>query len=89
MTKRIDESVGWVTEDEEVLLLFFRVQNPRELDSIRHVYDVIAETNCFVAYVFVHQLPDGEGTWDVFQLSRLSYLAHCNRISGPGSECEA
>ena len=85
--RSVDGSVAWVTDDDQVLLLFFRIPDPRDLDAIRHAYSVIADTECYVAYVFVNQLPDGDGTWDIFQLSRLSYLAHCNRISGPGSDC--
>ena len=81
----IDEAVAWTDPQGAILLLFFRVFDPRELETIRRVYDTIARTRCFCAYVFLHQLPDGAGTWDVFQLSRLSWLAHCNRISGPGS----
>ena len=78
-------AVAWCADDESVLLLFYRIFDPRKLDEVRHVYDLIAQTNCYLAYVFVNQLPDGDGTWDIFQLSRLSYMAHCNRISGPGS----
>ena len=85
--RRVNGSVAWVADDDQVLLLFFRIPDPRDLDAIRQVYSVIADTQCYVAYVFVNQLPDGDGTWDIFQLSRLSYLAHCNRISGSGSDC--
>jgi len=81
----VDGAVAWCADDESVLLLFYRIFDPRKLDEVRHVYDLIAQTNCYLAYVFVNQLPDGDGTWDIFQLSRLSYMAHCNRISGPGS----
>ena len=81
----IDEAIAWTDSKGTILLLFFRVFECRELEAIRRVYETIARTRCFCAYVFLHQLPDGPGTWDVFQLSRLSWLAHCNRISGPGS----
>ena len=88
LQKDIDGAVAWCADDESVLLLFYRICDPRKLDDVRHVYDLIAQTNCYVAYAFVNQLPDGDGTWDIFQLSRLSYMAHCNRVSGPGSWVE-
>lgn len=31
---------------------------------------------------------DGESTWDIFHMSKRTYLAHCNRVSGPGSDDE-
>ena len=46
------------------------------------------EAEAPLAYTFVHQLPDGPGTWDIFHMSKLSCLAHCNRVSGPGADCE-
>jgi hypothetical protein len=55
---------------------------------VRLVYDTIAASEAPLAYAFVHQLADGEGTWDIFHMSGLTYLAHCNRVSGPGAECE-
>jgi hypothetical protein len=84
--RSFDDAVAWTDARGAVLLLFFRILDPRDLDAVRRVYETIARSGCFCAYVFLHQLPDGTGTWDVFQLSRLSWLAHCNRLSGPGSE---
>jgi hypothetical protein len=84
----VDGTVAWLDADGGQLMLLFRVSNPRDLDSVRSVYDAIAENDAPLAYTFVHQLPDGEGTWDIFHMSILTYLAHCNRVSGPGSECE-
>lgn len=86
--KQIDGAVAWLDAGGHPLMLLFRVPDPRDLGAIRRVYDVIAESEAPLAYTFVHQLADGEGTWDIFHMSRLTYLAHCNRVSGPGSECE-
>jgi len=52
----------------------------------RRMYDTIAGNEAPLAYAFVHQLPDGEETWDIFHMSKLTYLAHCNRVSGPGAD---
>lgn len=29
-----------------------------------------------------------EGAWDIFRMTKLTYLARCNRVSGPGAEGE-
>jgi hypothetical protein len=79
-----DGALAWLDGDEQLMLLF-RLSDPRDLDAVRRVYDVIAANAAPLAYTFVHQLPDGEGTWDIFHMSILSYLAHCNRVSGPGA----
>jgi hypothetical protein len=85
----VDGAVAWMDDDGHQLMLLFRVPDPRDLDSVRGVYDTIAAHEAPLAYTFVNQIPDGSDTWDIFHMSRLTYLAHCNRVSGPGSECEA
>ncbi len=84
----VDGAVAWSDPDGRQLMLLFRIPDPRDLSAIRRVYDTIAANEAPLAYTFVHQLPDGEGTWDIFHMSRLTYLAHCNRVSGPGADCE-
>jgi hypothetical protein len=84
----VDGAVVWLDRDGRQLMLLFRVPDPRDLSAVRGVYDVIAANEAPLAYAFVHQIADGEGTWDIFHMSKLTYLAHCNRVSGPGSECE-
>jgi len=82
----VDNAVSWVDGEGRRLMLLFRVPDPRDLDAVRRVYDTIAASDAPLAYAFVQQLPDGDGTWDIFHMSRLSYLAHCNRVSGPGAD---
>jgi hypothetical protein len=84
----VDGAVAWLDEDGHQLMLLFRVEDPRNLEAIRKVYDTIAASEAPLAYAFVQQIPDGMGTWDIFHMSVLTYLAHCNRVSGPGSEIE-
>jgi len=83
--RSLDDGVAWLDEDGRQLMLLFRVADPRNLSAVRRVYDTIATNEAPLAYAFVHQPPDGEGTWDIFHMSQLSYLAHCNRVSGPGA----
>jgi hypothetical protein len=84
----IDNVISWSDLDGEQLMLLFRISNPADLKAVKQVYETIGENKAPLAYTFVHQLIDGEGTWDIFHMSKLTYLAHCNRVSGPGSECE-
>ena len=85
----LDDAVAWSDADGNQLMLLFRLSNPRDLSAVRRVYDTIAANEAPLAYTFVDQVPDGPGTWDIFHMSKLTYLAHCNRVSGPGSEDEA
>jgi hypothetical protein len=85
--RALDDAVAWTDDDGNQLMLLFRIPNPRDLGAVRKVYNTIAANDAPLAYAFVQQLPDGEGTWDIFHMSKLSYLAHCNRVSGPGAEC--
>jgi len=82
----LDGAVAWVDSEGHQLMLLFRLPNPRDLSAVRRVYDTIAANEAPLAYTFVNQIPDGPETWDIFHMSKLTYLAHCNRVSGPGSE---
>ena len=82
-----DNNAAWIDESGVMQVMFFRILDPGKIDAIRSVYDTIKENKCPLAYVFIHQIPDGDGTWDIFRLSERSYMEHCNRVSGPGSWC--
>ncbi len=82
----LDSGVAWQDKAGRQLMLLFRIQDPQDLAAVRGVYDAITANEAPLAYTFVHQLADGEGTWDIFHMSKLTYLAHCNRVSGPGSQ---
>lgn len=84
----VDGAAAWSDGVGRQLMLLFRVPDPRDLDAVRGVYKAISANDAPLAYTFVHQIADGEGTWDIFHMSKLTYLAHCNRVSGPGSECD-
>lgn len=84
----VDDAVAWSDADGNQLMLLFRLSDPRDLSAVQRVYDTIAANEAPLAYTFVNQVPDGPETWDIFHMSKLTYLAHCNRVSGPGSEDE-
>ncbi|KPK48199.1 MAG: hypothetical protein AMS22_15740 [Thiotrichales bacterium SG8_50] len=81
------DTVSWFGKAGNLELMLFRIPDPGNLSAVRAVYDAIADSNCPMAYAFVNQRGDNIAAWDVFQLSRLSYLCHCNRFFGPGSDC--
>jgi len=82
------DALAWIGETGGLELMLFRIPDPGNLGRIRTMYQTLADSHCPVAYAFVNQRSDAPEAWDVFQLSRLSYLCHCNRLSGPGSRCE-
>jgi hypothetical protein len=85
----MDEAVLWSDAEGHPLMLLFRLSDPSDLSAVRGIYDTIAANDAPLAYTFVRQVPDGPETWDIFHMSKLTYLAHCNRVSGPGSGDEA
>jgi hypothetical protein len=80
-------AVRWQGQAGNLELMLFRIPDPGNLESVQAVYQAIAEENCPIAYALVNQRGEHRDAWDVFHFSRLSYLCHGNRISGPGSEC--
>lgn len=83
-----EDAVRWFGKAGNLELMLFRIPDPGNLRAVTAIYAAIADTECPIAYAFVNQRGDHRDAWDVFQFSRLSYLNHCNRVSGPGSECE-
>ena len=81
------DTVSWFGRAGALELMLFRIPDPGNLNAVRAVYDSIAKTDCPIAFAFVNQRGDHPAAWDVFHFSRLSYLCHGNRVSGPGSEC--
>lgn len=82
------ETVHWFGTAGNLELMLFRIPDPGDLSAVRKLYATLDETNCPLAFAFVNQRGDHREAWDVFHFSRLSYLCHGNRVSGPGSDCE-
>jgi hypothetical protein len=54
--------------------------------AFKSIQDVINHIEAFMptfTYTIVHQVKDGEGTYDIFRLSKFSYLEHCKRVKIP------
>ena len=68
--------------------MFFKIPDPGNLNAIRAMYDEVAVSESALAFPFVNQRGDHKDAWDIFHMSRLSYLCHGNRVSSPGADCE-
>ena len=63
--------------------LFRLVDDATDLPTIKNIFDTIVAMNPVFSYAIIHQKKDGEGTYDIFRMSRFSYLEHCNRVKLP------
>ena len=76
------EYVLWSTEQGKLELMFCRVVDPRDLDSIRDVFVQVRERQPSLTGILVHQWTDGEGNWDVFVVTPQRVVQHAARIHG-------
>ena len=60
--------------------MFKYIKDPMVLSAIENIFKEIRSMDPFFTYVFLNQVKDGEHCWDIFRLSKFSYLEHCNRI---------
>lgn len=70
-------------EDSTVEALFYFVREASDLNQVQNVFKRIQKHRPAVTYAIVHQKKEGEGVYDIFRLSRFSYLEHCNRVRSP------
>ncbi len=67
-------------DDKSVECMFYFIDDPSDLDSVMDIFKVIKKVQPFFTYAIVHQVKDGENCYDIFRLSKFSYLEHCNRV---------
>ena len=63
--------------------LFCIIEDATSFKSIQDIISFIDRYMPTFTYVIIHQKKDGEGTYDIFRLSKFSYLEHCNRVKLP------
>jgi hypothetical protein len=63
--------------------MFCLITDATSFQSIQAVIKKIEALKPTFTYALVHQKKDGEGTYDIFRLSKFSYLEHCNRVKVP------
>lgn len=79
-----DNTILWTdvkSKNSECMFCF--VDDVTQLESISSIFDRIRQFRPVFTYAIVHQKKDGEGIYDIFRLSRFSYLEHCNRVKNP------
>ena len=63
--------------------MFCIITDATSFQSIKAVINRIEEFMPTFTYTIINQEKDGEGTYDIFRLSKFSYLEHCNRVKVP------
>jgi len=63
--------------------MFCLIHDATSFGSIQSVINQIGLLKPTFTYTIIHQEKDGEGTYDIFRLSKFSYLEHCNRVKVP------
>ncbi len=66
--------------DSNVECMFYFINDPTNFDSVFDLFKMINRYRSFITYAIVHQKKDGENCYDIFRLSKFSYLEHCNRV---------
>jgi hypothetical protein len=74
----------WIDPDKNTNeSMFCIISDATSFKSVQSLISKIEELRPIFTYAIVHQQKDGEGTYDIFRLSKFSYLEHCNRVKVP------
>ncbi|MBN2174350.1 MAG: hypothetical protein JW731_09470 [Bacteroidales bacterium] len=60
--------------------MFRWVKDPANLKDFETIYSDIQVIEPVFTYIFLNQVKEGVHCWDIFRMSKFSYLEHCNRI---------
>ena len=84
----VQESEGkrvyWKDSDGRVEVMFAFIVDPTDLDGIIEAYQEIKHQDIPLTFVIIEQRSDGPRNYDIFRLSRSSYMEHNNRAWPPG-----
>jgi hypothetical protein len=75
-----DGFIIWRGKSGKIEAMFCILPDNRSPKAIGNIYHKIEKTKCPVTFVVVEQRSDGPGNYDIFCLSEVSYLQHCNRV---------
>jgi hypothetical protein len=70
----------WKDAGGSPAVMFRVVRDPRDPKVFRRLYDRLIRERIPLAYCFVNQLPDADGDWDVWSMSRQRAQTHCWRF---------
>ncbi len=60
--------------------MFYFINNPSSLSEVYNCFRFIKQYNVGLTYAVVRQSKEGKDIFDIFRLSKYSYLEHCNRL---------
>jgi len=63
--------------------MFCIINDLSNFSNIKNVIKMIEIYNPTFTYAIIHQWKEGEGTYDIFRLSKFSYFELCNRVKMP------
>jgi len=79
-----DGSIIWKNSKSKICeCLFCLIDDAADFSNIKSIINKIENLNPIFTYAIIHQKKDGEGTYDIFRLSKFSYPEHCNRVKIP------
>ena len=80
-TQTVDgDDIIWTGAKGNPDVMFRIVRDPSDPMMFLRIYDRLIDKGIPLAYCFVNQLPDGDGDWDVWSLSRQRAQTHCWRF---------
>jgi len=70
------DEIRWRDDRGRPTVMFFIVSDPRDLEAVAGAYQRTAEMECPLTYVFLQQLGEDPGNWDVFRISPEQRMQH-------------
>ena len=78
--KATTDSIIWYDKNNVIQAMFCFPPDARDFNSIFKIFDTIKKNKAPITFIFIHQVSDGEGNYDIFGISEKSYLEHLNRV---------
>ncbi|KPL17000.1 MAG: hypothetical protein AMS26_02570 [Bacteroides sp. SM23_62] len=75
-----NEYIIWMNQRNEIECMILLVYDPSNIDTFIRLYSRIKKEDIKLTYCIVHQIPDGKYEFDIFRITEMSYLEHCNRV---------
>jgi len=78
--KATTDSVIWYDKNNVIQAMFCFPSDAKDFDSIFKIFGTIKKNKAPITFIFIHQVSDGKGNYDIFGISEKSYLEHVNRV---------
>lgn len=74
-------AILWRGKKNRAEVMISLIPDSGDLGAVSQIFEDIHAHRPLVTYAIVHQIADGDGQFDIFELSRRRYLEHFTRIS--------